>query len=89
MKKVEFVEIVLLAVLKREITRKDYVIGHKQLRFYPYKEVVTLSFNGVVNEHIMSILSEHFYVCVVDGDVCLSNVRNKDYILDALGINLT
>ena len=89
MKKVEFIEKVLLAVLKRELSRTDYVIGRKKLDFYPYQEVVTFSLNGTINSSIMRLLSEHFYVSVVNGDICLSGVRGQMYILAALGINLT
>ena len=89
MKRVEFIEKVLLVVLKREIHRTDYVIGRRKMEFYPYNEVVTFSLKGVVNSYIMRILSEHFSICVVDGEVCLSGVRNQIYILAALGIKLT
>lgn len=89
MKRVEFIEKVLLAVLKRKIHRTDYVIGRKKMEFYPYTEVITLSLKGCVNSYIMRILSENFSICVVNGEVCLSGVRNQIYILDALGIKLT
>ena len=89
MKKVEFIEKVLLVVLKREIHRTDYVIKRKKLNYYPYQEVVVLSSQGVVNSYIMNILFEHFHVCVVDGEVCLSGVRNQICILQSLGIKLT
>lgn len=89
MKRVEFIEKVLLVVLKREIHRKDYVIGRKVFKCYPYEEVVTFSLNGGVNAYVMRILSEHFAVSVVDGEVCLSGVRGQIAILTALGIKLS
>lgn len=89
MKRVDFIEKVLLVVLKREIHRGDYVIGRKKLNYYPYQEVVVFSLQGVINSYIMDILFEHFYVCVVDGEVCLSGVRGQICILAALGIKLT
>lgn len=89
MKRVEFIEKVLLVVLKREIHRSDYVIGHRKLEFYPYVEVVTLKFSGVINTYVMGILTEYFSICVVDGEVCLTGVRNQICILQALGIKLT
>lgn len=89
MKRVEFIEKVLLVVLKREIHRADCVIGRRKLEFYPYVEVVTLKFNGVINTYVMGILTEYFSICVVDGEVCLSGVRNQTCILQALGIKLT
>lgn len=89
MKKVEFIEKVLLAVLKREIHRTDYVIGRRKLDYYPYQEVVTFSLKGTIKPSIMRLLSEHFCVCVVNGEVCLSGVRGQMYILAALGIKLT
>ena len=89
MKKVDFIEKVLLVVLKREINRTDYVIGRKKLYSYPYLDVVTFSLKGGVNSYIMRILFDHFKICVVDGEVCLSGVHNQICILQALGIELT
>lgn len=89
MKKVDFIEKVLLHVLKQEVHRTDYVIGRKKLRSYPYLEVVTFSLKDGVNSYIMRILSEHFNVCIVDGEVCLSAVRGQFHICAALGIKLT
>lgn len=89
MKKVEFIEKVLLIVLKREVNRTDYVIGRKKLEIYPYQEVVTFSLKGGVNAYAMRILTTYFVVSVVDGEVCLSAVRGQMYILAALGIKLT
>lgn len=89
MKRVEFIEKVLLLVLKREIHRTDYVIGRKKLDYYPSADVVTFSLKGGINSYIMRILSEHFSICVVDGEVCLSGVRGQICILAALGIKLT
>lgn len=89
MKKVEFIEKVLLDVLKREVHRTDYVIGRKKLQSYPYLEVVTFSLESGVNSYIMRILFEHFNVCVIDGEVCLSAVRGQFHICAALGIKLT
>lgn len=89
MKRVEFIEKVLLVVLKREVNRTDYVIGRKKLDFYPYPEVVTFSLKGGVNSHIMRMLFEYFNVSVMDGVVCLTAVRGQIYILAALGLKLT
>lgn len=89
MKRVEFIEKVLLVVLKREIHRKDYVISRKVLKSYPNEEVVTFELEGGVNAYVMKILSEHFTICVVDGKICLCGVRGQIPILAALGIKLT
>ena len=89
MRKVEFIEKVLLVVLKREIRRTDYVIGRKVSVNYPYEEVVTFKLEGGINSYIMRILSDNFAVRVVDGEVCLSGVRGQNTILAVLGIHLT
>lgn len=89
MKRVEFIEKVLLVVLKREIHRKDFVIGRKVIESYPHKEVVTFELKGGVNAYLMRILSEYFTISVVDGKVCLCGVRGQIPILEALKIKLT